>query len=298
MHRTSAIASPIELYAQQQRQRMEAIRAATERERELLNERLVAAADGVRVGAMGAASPAPHHHTSAAIGGSSPAPYTAAAARTPFAAEKALVLKEREEIRARAETLSEAMAALRRAEHTMAAEEAEVDRRLQRAADRKRDLLAQLKAIQLREEDLTSREAAAAAKEEALRRQSEDVRVRQRDSLAQLATVKAEVSQREVLFVAALKKQSDRAADNDRALQRLRQQAADMEGRVRALDMQLGVRARAIDDMERDTMRAEMTLRDEELHTIEGLRRDIENRRAALATRELAALFPNEAAAL
>lgn len=290
MHRTSAIASPIELYAQQQRQRMEAIRAATERERELLNERLVAAADGV--GAMGAASPAPHHH------GSSPAPYTAASARTPFAAEKALVLKEREEIRARAETLSEAMAALRRAEHTMAAEEAEVDRRLQRAADRKRDLLAQLKAIQLREEDLTSREAAAAAKEEALRRQSEDVRVRQRDSLAQLATVKAEVSQREVLFVAALKKQSDRAADNDRALQRLRQQAADMEGRVRALDMQLGVRARAIDDMERDTMRAEMTLRDEELHTIEGLRRDIENRRAALATRELAALFPNEAAAL
>lgn len=256
----SAIASPIELYALQQRQRMDSIRAATERERELLNERLASYSQG----------------------GSTPPP-------VPQTSDRILVVKERDSLRMQAESLGELVANIRQEEHELAVQEADVDRRLQRAADRKRDLLAQLKTVQMREEDLKNREAVADAKESSIKIKSEEVRVRHRDAQNQLATVKAEVSQREVLFTASLKKQNDKAAEQQRSLNRMRQQVADAEGRVRAMEMQINVRSRAIDDLERETMRSEMELREDELRTIEDLRRQVEDRKAALAIREVTA---------
>eukprot|EP00744_Colponema_vietnamica_P023161 GILI01033452.1.p1 GENE.GILI01033452.1~~GILI01033452.1.p1 ORF type:complete len:262 (-),score=33.05 GILI01033452.1:45-830(-) len=256
-----SIESPIELYAIQQRQRMESIRAATERERELLSERIATQQQG-------ASSPANNY------------------AYMPT--DRSLAMKERDALRARAEQVGDLLAGIRQQEHQMASEEAEVDRRLHRATDRKRDLMSQLKSIQIREDELKNRETFADGKENLVKQRAEEVRVRQRDAQNQLATVKAEVSQREVLLVTTIKKCNDKTVEQQRALHRMRQQVADTETRVRTLEMQLNVRARAVDDLERETMRSEMELREDELHVIENLRRQIDDRKSALTVREVA----------
>ena len=170
MHRYTSAPSAMEVYTQQQRQRLESIKQATERERRLLHE---------RAGSVSAAD----------ISGSP-------------AAHRSMVQLERDSLHVRSEELGEQMAKIRSEEHELGIEEHDIDRRLAKAEDRKRDLLATLSTIQFRETELHTREEALEARENALKIKQDEVRQRERIASSQQGSVKSELAQREAQLAA------------------------------------------------------------------------------------------------
>jgi chromosome segregation ATPase len=255
MHRYTSAPSAMEVYTQQQRQRLESIKQATERERRLLQER--------------ASSPVP----------------TADSYGSP-AAHRSMVQMERDNLHARSEELGQQMAKIRAEEHDLGAEEHDIDRRLAKAEDRKRDLLATLSSLQFREADLHTREEALEARETALKAKQDEVRQRERIASSQQGSVKSELAQREAQLAATQKKIRDKMNDDQRISMRFRQQLTEHESRIRGQEMQLNVRIRSIEDLERQILRDEMRQRDDEAHAIEELRRDIDHRRTVLTSVE------------
>ena len=254
MHRYTSAPSAMEVYTQQQRQRLESIKQATERERRLLHE---------RAGSVSAAD----------ISGSP-------------AAHRSMVQLERDSLHVRSEELGEQMAKIRSEEHELGIEEHDIDRRLAKAEDRKRDLLATLSTIQFRETELHTREEALEARENALKIKQDEVRQRERIASSQQGSVKSELAQREAQLAASQKKIRDKMNDEQRISLRLRQQLTEHESRIRAQEMQLNVRIRSLEDLERQILRDEMRQRDDEAHAIEELRRDIDHRRTVLSSVE------------
>ena len=258
MNRYASAPSAMEVYTQQQRQRLESIKQATERERRLLQEMSGVSAAGA----------------DDAIG-SSPA------------AHRSLIQQERDNLRTRGEELGELLSRIRAEEHELGVEEHEIDRRLARADDRKRDLLAKLSALQFRESEIHSREEAMEAREAAIKIKQDEIRQQERAASSQQGSVKSELAQREAQLVAAQKKAREKMNEDQRVAARLRQQLTEHESRIRSQELQLNARVRSLEDLERQILRDEMRQRDDEAHAIEELRRDIDRRRSLLsATKE------------
>eukprot|EP00758_Cryptobia_borreli_P006008 Tbor_TRINITY_DN5047_c0_g1::TRINITY_DN5047_c0_g1_i1::g.14044::m.14044 len=253
MYANTRTMSAIDVYTQQQRDRLESIRQATERERLLLRER--AGEDG-QGGLMGS----PNRMI-----------------RKDGTDEYSLLAKERCDIRARAEEQGDILGKIRQEEHMISSEEINVDRRLAKAEERKMELLAKLSLLQFRETDIKKREEVLDMKETSLKQKEETIRHSQRDISQQQSCIKTEIAQRNAQFVAAQKKAQDKVNEEVKLSSRLKQQNSDAEKRIMNLEMQINIKIRALDDLDREVMRDEMRQRDEEMQAIDHLRRDIEN---------------------
>jgi chromosome segregation ATPase len=171
---------------------------------------------------------------------------------------------------------------LRAEEQELVASEALLDKQLSEAESKKRMLLTTLKQLSYDEEDLKEREARVAEEEGELRSRHEEIRARQRELTHQQHLLDQDIADREAKLLIAKKKAAEKAQENQKVVQRLRQQHIEAEDRLRSLEMQLQSRCRVVDDLEREVQQSYSRQRDAEIAAIEELKADIERRKALL----------------
>ena len=255
----------VSLYTQQQKQRLQAIRNATERERLLLEQ---SKGDDLRQDQEIVHNISPQKWNDV---------HREVLVATTLGEAGNL---EREDLHNRSEQLTERYRDLRFQEQELCAQEGEVDKRLSRAEERKRELLSKLTALQFMDTELSDREGQLSTKEEALNTKKDELRHRQRELAHLMAALQKEESQRENSFNSAAKKLSDKQTENQQILARLRQQLVETEDRAMNIEVQLSTRSRTVDDTEREVTREEMRQRDSEITMIEQLRREVEHRQS------------------
>jgi colicin import membrane protein len=287
-------ASAVQRYAEQQRDRLEQIRAATEKERQLLQLHLRAPAvtadcqqsDPQSPGQLGAGIQHSHHDYGASpnsrIGadGGYRQPETQLE-RLAYGARPSVVIAS--QLTRRAQELQAEEEELRRAEPDLDAQERAMEARVLRLNAAKKELLQRLAMLQAM--DGAQREAEQALDQDLteVQRSHDAAKDRMREQQHRMSSHAAEQAQREAALQAARKKFGDKEAEYHRAAGRLRQQLLEQEDRVRSLEAAVAQRHRAAEDAERDAAREEMRLRDDELQALSDLRAEMERRQAMLA---------------
>ena len=250
----------VDEYASAQRRRLEAIREATAKEQSLLRqqelEEFKARSATPNRNGLHQSPPRP---TAASSGGHSPD-------------------EQQRELRQRSRQLLEKERELAAEERTVDAQESEFSGRMEVIEHKKRELLQRLARAEQHEAGLKEREQRTNRREEATRQKFNTLHEKEREQRHNQSLLAAEVAERKATLHAAQRKAEERHQEESRNLQRLHAQVREMEERLRTVEMQLTVKNRALDDAERDIAREEMKQRDLELHRIESLRRDIENR--------------------
>lgn len=275
--------SNIENYVAQQRKRLEAIRTATEKERELL-ERRSAAADAVRspTVALSFRDIASPQQTTKDLPSANGKLYHSSFSARVNESSTLMDRDDLDELRQRCDASEVFLRTTREEEMAVDVSERDVDRRLARAEERKRELLSRLATLQRRERDAKDRSIQIERDEETLNREFDAERERHREAQHQRSLVSSELSEREALLVSAREKARTEAEDEQRAVERTRNQVRLAEERIRSLEMQLIAKGRTLEDFERETLRAAARQREKELLEISELRKEIERRRASL----------------
>lgn len=257
------VASSANQFIIAQRQRLDILRQATERERSLL-----ASSQSV-----------PQESSSTTfVASSTPAALPDFVLRhIPTASQAAAKVAQD----VREEELRRLMTSLAKEEDELREEEAKVDRRLAAAEDAKRELLSTMIALQYREAELKDRSDMLDEEEAAARQHVDDAKQRIREINHQRELLEHDQVERQSKLSLSQKKVADRQAEQSKVIQRLKQQLNEQEDRVRSLEMQYMSRVRAVDDLEREVHRQTQLQRDAELAAIEDLRADIQRTRAA-----------------
>ena len=162
-----------------------------------------------------------------------------------------------------------------------------LERRLDKLNALKKELLSRLVTLQYTEREQRETEAMLDGELTDLARKQEDLRERQREIQHQKSVRATELAQREAALAAARKKLQDKEVEQQKITQRLRQQTLELEDRVRGLELQLSTRLRLVEDLERDALREEMRIRDDELQAANDLRVEIDRRQMMLGSHRL-----------
>ena len=162
-----------------------------------------------------------------------------------------------------------------------------LERRLDKLNALKKELLSRLVTLQYTEREQRETEAMLDGELTDLARKQEDLRERQREIQHQKSVRATELAQREAALAAARKKLQDKEVEQQKITQRLRQQTLELEDRVRGLELQLSTRLRLVEDLERDALREEMRIRDDELQAANDLRVEIDRRQMMLGPHRL-----------
>lgn len=196
---------------------------------------------------------------------------------TPAAAQLASV--EQQVARVRLEALARELDAeeadLRDEERRLDAAIESNHRQTTELEERRKVLVQRLAAANGDESECHEAEADVSVRETRLREAMDTWRDQQREAAHQARLVSAEYAERRGTLEAAERRAQAKAADDGLMLQRLRAQVEEAEDRARAVDLQVTLKSRGLDDLERAVARRDMEMRDEQLRAIEQLKRDL-----------------------
>lgn len=259
--------SALETFAAKQRERLEAIRKATDREKALLENKGIDASPPRRF----ASAPIPEYGSSFPVEPQSPhaaREYEAVASPSGSGAQHA-----------REEGLKQLSHRLQREEDQLGQQEKLIDVRLSKAEEAKRELLGKLIALQYREQELKNRSQQLDEEEAAARSRQDEYRSRQREIAHQAQQLEHDLNERQAKLTNSKRRFADRQAEQSKVVQKLKQQLNEQEDKVRSVELQFSSRQRAVDDMERDLATQLLLQRDLEMSAIEELRNDIQRAR-------------------
>ena len=296
--------STAQRYAEQQRERLEQIRLATEKERLLLHSH--------RTAAQGMHSPAldatPHNGADVVSPSRAAGPVPVSRAmqfladadagsntnvhpqhfqasslleRLAYGTRPSVVIAN--QLSGRAQELQAQEDALRAEDDALQGQEALMERRVDKLNMLKKELLQRLVMLEYMAKEQRDAEHLLDADLATILGQQDDARERQRAQGHQGGVQATEQAQREAALAAGRKKLLDKEADMQKATGRMRQQQLEQADRVRGLEQTLAAKLRFVEDLERDAGRDELRLRDVELQAAADLRAEIERRQAFLA---------------
>jgi chromosome segregation ATPase len=255
------MAVSIQDYTRHQRMRLEALKAETERERALLSAHVHR-----HVAGPGSISP-PRHRS----------PSGADASRSPSAPPPPPPLHGGgySESRQSSAPRHHQSAALEN-ELTLLREEGyRLDRRADACADRIRELRQKLSLVELTEVDHQRTLAELEARRRRLDERQRAATDAEREAADRVQLLSNETREREHVLEQARQKAAARASEEAMGVRRLRDAVKEAEERLRGMEAQLHARERTQDLAERELARSEMVFRDDELRSIEELRREI-----------------------
>lgn len=281
--------SPIsfERYAEAQRRRLEEIRRTTEKERELLRvhtmrKSLAADYESMNTKDAGTAAFSP-------VDSSWPVGSGAG-----FSKAGLHVQSIDEVIRGaggnpianstRWSTLNERAAQLHELDKKLSGDDEKLDRdefalqrRFAKAEGHKKDLLTHLSVLQHQEADQQAREVALEKEEKIALQRHEEVVARGKAESSVLVTINKDRSERQARLGEARRKVDEKRSQQESIASALRQQAHDLEVRVKALEQEVKSQERHIGDMELLLKQDEMRVRDGEVDHIRALQQMVQS---------------------